>query len=230
MLDLEAGGAVEGVFITIEGVEGSGKSTQILRLSERLRRLGVPLLVSREPGGTTLGQELRRLLLTHHSSGEQWCPDAELLLFYADRAQHLAQVIRPALEEGKVVLVDRFEDSTRAYQGALGVPERSLDRISELVVGRTRPNLTILLDMDPEASLVRVDTRNLDLGEGFKETRYDEAALAFHRLVRSRFLAIHQREPNRLRVVPARLRPEEVERQVWEIVTPLLRKAGQRVE
>jgi dTMP kinase len=230
MLDLEAGGAVEGVFITIEGVEGSGKSTQILRLSERLRRLGVPLLVSREPGGTTLGQELRRLLLTHHSSGEQWCPDAELLLFYADRAQHLAQVIRPALEAGKVVLVDRFEDSTRAYQGALGVPERSLDRMSDLVVGRTKPNLTILLDMDPEASLVRVDTRNLDLGEGFKETRYDEAALAFHRLVRSRFLAIHQREPNRLRVVPARLRPKEVERQVWEIVTPLLRKAGQRVE
>ena len=230
MLDLEAGGAVEGVFITIEGVEGSGKSTQILRLSERLRRLGVPLLVSREPGGTTLGQELRRLLLTHHSSGEQWCPDAELLLFYADRAQHLAQVIRPALEAGKVVLVDRFEDSTRAYQGALGVPERSLDRMSDLVVGRTKPNLTILLDMDPEASLVRVDTRNLDLGEGFHETRYDEAALAFHRLVRSRFLAIHQREPNRLRVVPARLRPEEVERQVWEIVTPLLRKAGQRVE
>ena len=230
MLDLEAGGAVEGVFITIEGVEGSGKSTQILRLSERLRRLGVPLLVSREPGGTTLGQELRRLLLTHHSSGEQWCPDAELLLFYADRAQHLAQVIRPALEEGKVVLVDRFEDSTRAYQGALGVPERSLDRISELVVGRTRPNLTILLDMDPEASLVRVDTRNLDLGEGFKETRYDEAALAFHRLVRSRFLAIHQREPNRVRGVQARVSPDEVERRIWQQVAPLLRNAGLRVE
>jgi dTMP kinase len=221
---------VEGVFITFEGVEGSGKSTQILRLSERLRQMGLPLVVSKEPGGTTLGQEVRRLLLTRHSSGEQWCPDAELLLFYADRAQHLAQVIRPSLEAGKVVLLDRFEDSTRAYQGALGVPERTLDRISELVVGRTRPHLTILLDMEPTASLARVEARNLDLGEGFKETRYDEAALAFHKLVRTRFLAIHHREPNRVRVVPARLSPDEVERKVWQSVTPLLRGAGLRVE
>ena len=224
------GGAVNGVFITMEGVEGSGKSTQILRLSERLRRLGVPLVASKEPGGTTLGLELRRLLLTRHSSGDQWCPDAELLLFYADRAQHLAQLIRPSLAAGKVVLLDRFEDSTRAYQGALGVPESTLDRLSDLIVGRNRPHLTILLDMDPEASLVRVDTRNLDLGESFKETRYDEAALAFHRLVRSRFLAIHQREPNRLRVVPARISPDEVERRIWLHVAPLLRNAGMRVE
>ncbi|MBI4913672.1 MAG: dTMP kinase [Acidobacteria bacterium] len=221
---------MNGVFISVEGVEGSGKSTQILRLSERLRRLGVPVTASKEPGGTPLGSEVRRLLLTHHSSGESWCPDAELLLFYADRAQHLAQVIRPALAEGRVVLLDRFEDSTRAYQGALGVPEATLDRLSELVVGRTRPHLTLLLDMDPESSLVRVDTRNLDLGEGFRETRYDEKSLAFHRLVRSRFLAIHQKEPNRVRVIPARLDPGEVEREVWRQVAPLLRNAGFRVE
>lgn len=219
-----------GVLITLEGVEGSGKSTQILRLSERLRHLGVPLVVSKEPGGTPLGLEVRKLLLTHHPTGEEWCPDAELLLFYADRAQHLAQVVRPGLEAGSVVLLDRFEDSTRAYQGALGVPEAVLERLSELVVGRTRPHLTILLDMDPEASLVRVDTRNLDLGEGFQETRFDERALAFHRLVRSRFLAIHQREPNRVKVVPARAAPEEVERRIWQNAAPLLRNAGFRVE
>jgi dTMP kinase len=221
---------VNGVFITIEGGEGSGKSTQMLRLSEHLRRLGVPLVASKEPGGTTLGLEIRRLLLTPHASGDQWCPDAELLLFYADRAQHLAQLIRPSLEAGMVVLLDRFEDSTRAYQGALGVPESTLDRLSDLVVGRTRPHLTLLLDMDPEASLVRVDTRNLDLGDEFKETRYDEETLTFHRLVRNRFLAIHQREPNRVRVVPARLGPDEVERRIWGQVAPLLRNAGLRVE
>ncbi len=221
---------MNGVFITMEGVEGSGKSTQILRLSERLRRLGVPLVASKEPGGTPLGLELRRLLLTRHACGDQWCPDAELLLFYADRAQHLAQVVRPALAAGKVVLLDRFEDSTRAYQGALGVPESTLDRLNDLVVGRTRPHLTVLLDMDPEASLVRVDTRNLDLGPAFEETRYDEAALAFHRLVRSRFLAIRQREPNRVKVVPARISPDEVERRVWQVVAPLLRNTGMRVE
>jgi dTMP kinase len=153
-----------------------------------------------------------------------------LLLFYADRAQHLAQLIRPSLEAGMVVLLDRFEDSTRAYQGALGVPESTLDRLSDLVVGRTRPHLTLLLDMDPEASLVRVDTRNLDLGDEFKETRYDEETLTFHRLVRNRFLAIHQREPNRVRVVPARLGPDEVERRIWGQVAPLLRNAGLRVE
>ncbi len=221
---------MSGVLITLEGVEGSGKSTQILRLSERLRHLGVPLVVSKEPGGTALGMEVRKLLLTHHPTGEEWCPDAELLLFYADRAQHLAQVVRPGLAAGSVVLLDRFEDSTRAYQGALGVPEATLERLSELVVGRTRPHLTLLLDMDPEASLVRVDTRNLDLGEGFKETRFDERALAFHRLVRSRFLAIHQREPQRVKVVPARAPADEVERRIWQSVAPLLRNAGFRVE
>ena len=221
---------MNGVFITMEGVEGSGKSTQILRLSERLRRLGVPLVASKEPGGTALGMEIRRLLLTHHGSGDRWCPDAELMLFYADRAQHLAQVVRPALQAGKVVLLDRFEDSTRAYQGALGVSESTLERLCELVVGRSRPHLTILLDMDPENSLVRVDTRNLDLGDAFAERRYDEETLDFHRRVRSRFLAISHREPNRVKVVPARSAPDEVERRIWSLVAPLLRNAGVRVE
>ena len=104
-----------GVFITMEGVEGSGKSTQVQRLARRLEEAGLPLVVSKEPGGTSLGRELRTLLLAPHASGESWCPKAELLLFYADRAQHLATVVRPALAEGKVVLVDRFEDSSWAY-------------------------------------------------------------------------------------------------------------------
>ena len=217
---------MSGVLITIEGVEGSGKSTQLLRLSERLRHLEVPLVVSKEPGGTALGRELRRLLLEPHPSGETWCADAELLLFYADRAQHLQTVIRPALAAGKVVLVDRFEDSTRAYQGASGVSEAALDRLSELVLRRLKPHLTVLLDMDPEVSLQRVEVRNLAYGAEFAETRFDQAALDFHRRVRNRFLAIAQAEPQRVALVPARDPVDQVESAIWTRVSALLRSAG----
>jgi dTMP kinase len=221
---------VQGVFITIEGVEGSGKSTQLLRLSERLRRLGLPMVVSKEPGGTALGRELRRLLLERHASGEGWCSEAELLLFYADRAQHLETVIRPALAAGKVVLVDRFEDSTRAYQGASGVSEASLDRLSELVLRGLKPHLTVLLDMDPETSLQRVEVRNLALGGEFAETRFDQAELEFHRKVRNRFLVIAQNHPNRVALIPARNPVDQVEASIWSRVAPLLRSAGFEVD
>ncbi|MBI1753022.1 MAG: dTMP kinase [Acidobacteria bacterium] len=217
---------MQGVFITIEGVEGSGKSTQLLRLSERLRRLDLPVMVSKEPGGTALGRELRRLLLERHGSGETWCPEAELLLFYADRAQHLEALIRPALAEGKIVLVDRFEDSTRAYQGASGVAESSMDRLNELVLRGLRPHLTLMLDMDPEASLQRVEVRNLALGAEFAETRFDEAELEFHRRVRNRFLAIAQNHPNRVALIPAWDPADQVEAAIWQRVAPLLRSSG----
>ncbi len=219
-----------GVLITTEGVEGSGKSTQLLRLSEHLRRLGLPILVSKEPGGTALGRELRTLLLTRHPSGEAWCAEAELLLFYADRAQHLATVIRPALEAGKIVLIDRFEDSTRAYQGAAGVSEHMLDRLHELVLGRLKPHLTLLLDMDPRLSLQRVEVRNLSMGDEFKETLFDERQMDFHASVRARFLAIAQNEPLRVAVIPARDAPALVEETIWRRVAPLLRNAGFTVE
>jgi len=217
---------VQGVFITIEGVEGSGKSTQLLRLSERLRHLELPLVVSKEPGGTALGRELRRLLLERHTSGERWCAESELLLFYADRAQHLETVIRPSLAEGKVVLVDRFEDSTRAYQGASGVAESSMDRLNELVLRGLKPHLTVMLDMDPEVSLQRVEVRNLALGAEFAETRFDEAELEFHRRVRNRFLAIAQNHANRVALIPARDPVDQVEAAIWLRVAPLLRSAG----
>ena len=217
---------MQGVFITIEGVEGSGKSTQLLRLSERLRHLGLPLIVSKEPGGTSLGRELRRLLLERHPAGETWCSDAELLLFYADRAQHLERVIRPALAEGRILLVDRFEDSTRAYQGASGIAESTLDRLSDLVLRGLKPHLTVLLDMDPELSLQRVEVRNLSLGAEFSETRFDEAELDFHRRVRNRFLVIAQNHPNRVVLIPARDPVDQVEAAIWARVAPLLRSAG----
>jgi len=220
---------LRGVLVSFEGIEGSGKSTQLLRLSERLRRHGVPHIVTKEPGGTALGMEIRRLLLTRHPSGEAWAPETELLLFYADRAQHLKQVIRPALEAGEVVLVDRFEDSTRAYQGASGVPEDALNHLRDLVLHRVRPNLTVLLDLDPEQGLSRAGARNEAL-PGFQETRFDEAALDFHRRVRQRFLQIAKDEPQRMSVVQAKDDPAAVEAGVWRAVAPLLRSAGFEVD
>ena len=218
-----------GLLITMEGVEGSGKSTQIQRLVARLRGLGLPLEVSKEPGGTALGRELRQLLLEPHASGETWAPKAELLLFYADRAQHLAQLIGPALEAGKIVLLDRFDDSTRAYQGAQGISDAVLDRLNEVVLGRLKPHLTILLDVDPKLSLVRVEARN-NATAGFRETRFDEETLEFHNRVRSRFLAIAQREPRRVVIIKAQEPADQVEEAIWAKVAPLLRTATQGME
>jgi dTMP kinase len=220
------GGGLKGMLITLEGVEGSGKSTQIQRLAERLRQAGLPLVVSKEPGGTSLGLELRRLLLTPGTSGESWCPKAELLLFYADRAQHLATLVHPALEQGKVVLVDRFEDSSWAYQGAQGVPEADLVRLREVVLGEFKPDLTLVLDLDPEESLRRVGARNAQLGEAFTETRYDQEALDFHRKVRQRFQAIAAREPARVALVPAQGDAAAVEAAIWSRVSAFLAQRG----
>jgi dTMP kinase len=183
--------------------------------------------VSKEPGGTVLGREIRHLLLEPHASGDSWAPMAEMLLFYADRAQHLARFILPALEAGKVVLLDRFEDSTRAYQGAQGVSETVLSRLNELVLGRLKPQLTILLDMDPEVSLRRVEARN-GATAGFRETRFDEETLEFHKRVRNRFLAIAQREPRRVAVIAAQDAPDQVEQAIWAKAAPLLRTVGLR--
>lgn len=218
-----------GVFITIEGVEGSGKSTQLQRLEARLEACGLPAVFSKEPGGTALGRELRFLLLAPHASGESWCPDSELLLFYADRAQHVATLIRPELAAGKIVVVDRFEDSTRAYQGASGVGEEALRCLRELVLGAFAPDLTLVLDMEPEVSLRRVAARNGALGETFKETRFDGETLAFHRRVRTRFQDIARQEPERVRMISADADPDSVEQAIWAEVAPRILRAGFRV-
>ena len=215
-----------GVLITVEGVEGSGKSTQIQRLTERLRKSGVPLVVSKEPGGTELGRELRSLLLAHHESGEVWCPEAELLLFYADRAQHLATLVRPALEAGKVVLVDRFEDSSWAYQGARGVPDSSMVSLRKVVLGEFKPDLTLILDMDPMESLRRVEARNAGLGTSFNETRFDQEAIGFHQKVRLRFQEIARNEPGRVVTIAAQASPGDVETDMWNHVSAFLRYRG----
>jgi dTMP kinase len=133
------------------------------------------------------------------------------------------------LEQGKVVLLDRFDDSTRAYQGAQGISDAVLDRMAEVVLGRLKPTLTLILDLDPAESLVRVKARN-HADEGFRETRFDDEQLEFHRRVRSRFLIIAQKEPQRVVVVSARESADKVEEAVWTKVAPLMRTAGYRVE
>jgi len=213
----------------MEGVDGSGKTTQMERLAARLGRLGVPVAASKEPGGTPLCQDLRALLLTPHPSGETWVPMAELLLFYADRAQHIARFIRPMLAAGRVVLLDRFDDSTRAYQGAQGVADGVLDRLGAAVLDGLEPDLTVILDLDPAASQARAGARNAAHG-AFRETRFDEETLEFHRRVRARFLALAGREPGRVAVVPADGPADRVEAAVWAQVAPRLRAAGHRTE
>ena len=165
-----------------------------------------------------MGRELRRLLLAHHDSGEIWSPEAELLLFYADRAEHLATLVWPSLAAGKVVLVDRFEDSSWAYQGARGISDAKLSNLRDVVLGDFRPDLTLILDMDPEESLERVKARNAILGASFNERRFDQEALEppegqaplpGNRSDRTRFV-----------LVPASGTFEQVEAEVWSRVSP----------
>lgn len=189
---------MSGLFVAFEGGEGVGKSTQITLAAQWLRETGQTVLATREPGGTVLGAELRRLVLD--PSGDV-TPRAETLLYAADRAQHVETVIRPALERGEVVLTDRYVDSTLAYQGAgrgLGADART---ITEWATGGLLPDLTVLLDLDPEAGLARAGARaGLD--------RLEAASLDFHRAVRAEFLALAA-DPGRYLVVAAD-RPADV--------------------
>ena len=193
-----------GLFVTFEGIEGSGKSTQLRLLARRLRRLGVPLLVTRQPGGTPAGARLRRLLL--HAGALD--PRAELLLMLADRRQHLTESIEPALAAGTLVLCDRYADSSRAYQGAgrrLG--EDLVDRLHDTVSCR-EPDRTYLFDCPPETGLARVAA-----GRG-KKDRIECEALAFHRRVRAAYLARARREPGRFLVLDGTRPAEELARLV----------------
>lgn len=201
------------LFITFEGGEGSGKSTQIRRLALRLEAAGRNVLVTREPGGTPEAEAIRSLLVSGDVA--RWTPKSEALLNYAAREQHLAQVIRPALAAGQTVLCDRFMDSTRAYQGYAGGCEPAfIDALEKAVVGATRPTLTILFDLDPAIGLARAKSR----GDAVAEDRYERKGLAFHQKLREGFLDILRREPKRCRLVDASQDIEAVADDVWSIV------------
>ncbi|MBI4949176.1 MAG: dTMP kinase [Deltaproteobacteria bacterium] len=187
------------MFITFEGVEGCGKSTQIALLRDYIAKKGLEALTIREPGGTAIGEAIRQILL---DSKSEIGPMAELLLYEACRAELVLMVIRPALEAGKVVISDRFMDSTVAYQGfGRGLDIKAIDRLNKLAVGEAVPDLTILLDCDPEAGLRRALAR-IENGKGPKEDRFEREEIAFHTRVREGFLSI-AKEEKRVRVVDA---------------------------
>ena len=184
-----------GRFITLEGGEGAGKSTQIQVIKDYLQFRGNDVVVTREPGGTSEGQEIRNLLVS--GDIDKWSPLSETLLILADRAAHLERVIRPALAEGKYVVCDRFFDSTKAYQGVAG--GLGLDVIHNLqqpVLGTTLPDVTLLLDIDPEKGLRRAQERGGEL-------RFESKTLAYHRTLRNAFLDFAAQEPDRIFVIDA---------------------------
>ena len=184
-----------GRFITLEGGEGAGKSTQIQVIKDYLQFRGNDVVVTREPGGTSEGQEIRNLLVS--GDIDKWSPLSETLLILADRAAHLERIIRPALAEGKYVVCDRFFDSTKAYQGVAG--GLGLDVIHNLqqpVLGTTLPDVTLLLDIDPEKGLRRAQERGGEL-------RFESKTLAYHRTLRNAFLDFAAQEPDRIFVIDA---------------------------
>jgi len=208
-----------GTFITFEGLDGCGKSTQLERLAGKLREAGLPVTVTREPGGTATGNKIRQLLLDTRTTHLD--PLAELALMFASRAQHLSEIILPALARGEVVLSDRFTDSSEAYQGGGrklgGELVLELDRI---LCGDLKPDLTILMDSDVAASVERARRRNQSRisAEEADENRFERENRAFFTRVQSAYLDIAKREPERVLVVDARGTPDQTHAKILDIV------------
>ena len=206
-----------GRFITFEGIDGSGKTTQMRLVAGRLRREGHEVLETVEPGGTAVGAQIRRILLD--SSNEDLRPTAELLLYFASRAQNVDECILPALSAGKIVLCDRFTDSTLAYQGyARGLGEGTVLALDRIACRGLVPDLTILIDLDLDTGLARAQGRNASAAAG--ETRMDDESIEFHRKVRDAYLKLAQQHADRFRVIDGRGTPEAVAARVWENVAP----------
>jgi dTMP kinase len=204
-----------GRFITFEGGEGAGKSTQARLLVERLQAAGLTVVMTREPGGSDGAEALRPLLVT--GDRDRWTPTAETLLMYAGRSDHLTRLIRPALEAGTWVVCDRFSDSTRAYQGAGGgVDPAFIEAIEAEVVGADKPDLTLIFDMPVEVGLERA------FGRDMFEARFESKGLEFHERLRAEFLRIASREPQRCARIDASGSLEAVAADVWAAVSSRL--------
>ena len=208
------------MFITLEGPDGSGKSTQFRLLSDRLTAAGFAVRESAEPGGTPIGQQIRRILLD--SMNRELAPTAELLLMFAARAQNVEERILPALREGKIVLSDRFTDSTLAYQGAArGLGAEVVLQVDRIACQGLAPDLTICVDVDTATGLARAHTRNRERPES-DESRIDREAVEFHHKVRDAYFALAAAEPNRVRIVDGNKAPDVVAEAVWTEVSSFL--------
>ena len=204
-----------GLFITFEGGEGVGKSTQVRRLAARLQAAGREVVVTREPGGSPGAEAIRNLVL--NGSADRWSPVTETLLMYASRRDHIERTLQPALQRGAVVLCDRYADSTRAYQGAAGGTDPGLiSALEHFILEDVRPALTLVFDLDPELGLARA------VGRPDAEARFESKGLDFHRRLRAGFLAIAAAEPDRCRIVDASGDPDAVEARVLGAAGPVL--------
>jgi dTMP kinase len=208
---------LRGKFITFEGIDGSGKSTQLKMLANSLRLEGFDVLTTREPGGTLLGRRLREVFL---ETEETVSPLAELLLFAADRAQHVNFLVKPALAEGKIVVSDRYADATFAYQGAgRGFSEDTVNQVIKLATDGLAPDLTLFFDLPVDAALARTSVRS---SGGEQKNRMDKETAEFYTRVRQAYLTIAERESKRFRIVDALGSPQEVHARVMEIAARFL--------
>jgi len=204
-----------GRFVSFEGIEGCGKTTQIALLSDVLVKRAIAHSVTREPGGTAVGEGIRKILL--HSETIHLTPAAELLLFYASRSQNILEKIEPALAKGEVVICDRFYHASMAYQGyGRGIPIDFIEKLTDLVCGERRPEITILLDIEPEVGLARARARNSRRAED--EGRFEMEEVPFYTRIRNGYLDLASREPRRIRVVPANRSIEAVHQDVLKIL------------
>jgi dTMP kinase len=219
-----------GKFITFEGLDGCGKSTQLEKLATALRSHGLQVVVTREPGGTQTGEKIRQLLLDTGTS--DLAPLAELALMFASRAQHIKEVIRPALADGRVVLCDRFTDSSEAYQGGgRKMGSAPVLALHHILCGDLQPELTILMDSEVAQSVERARRRNKTRsGPKGDENRFEQESRAFFGRVRNTYLAIAAREPQRVTVVDARGTPAATHKKIMEIVGHKLRLAAKTAD
>jgi dTMP kinase len=208
---------LKGKFITLEGIDGSGKTTQLVRLASRLEEAGFDVVTTREPGGTPLGQKLRAAFL---ETRDAVSPRAELLLFAADRAQHVDHLIRPALDQGRIVISDRYADATAAYQGAgRGFDAAAVNEVIRLATGGLKPDLTLFFDIPVELALKRMRGRS---GNGEAANRMDSESVEFYERVRTAYLEIAASEPQRFRVIDASRTVEEIQREAYAAVEEAL--------
>ncbi len=211
---------MRGKFITFEGIDGSGKSTQLRMLASELRVRGFDVLTTCEPGGTPLGRRLREVFL---ETEETVAPLAELLLFAADRAQHVNFLVEPALENGKIVISDRYSDATAAYQGAgRGFDEQSINQVIRLATGGLKPDLTLFFDISVNEAISRTNSRSD--GGGEQKNRMDSETVEFYERVREAYLQIAENEPERFCVVDASGAIDEIKTKVLELVTEFLKE------
>jgi dTMP kinase len=211
------------MFITLEGIEGSGKTTQIRSLRAYVEGQGYACIITREPGGTAIGERIREILLD--PANNDLVPMAELLLYMADRAQHLSQLVKPALAEGKIVLCDRYFDATLVYQGfARGLAVKLLNKLHKLLFEDLKPDLTLLLDLPPRIGLSRA-WKQLDNGSRTGgESRFEEETISFHEKVRAGYLELARLEPGRFTVINASQDENQVQHDIRNSVSACFKK------